>query len=594
MNYMKQQLPKQLLPFFQHFVSPYKWTIVTLFLTGLLWGIATSLSPYLLKIVIDIIATYQGDKANILDFIKLPAIGYILVWITMAFNFRITDWVMLRFFPNIRRDIINAMFAYLSRHSHSYLQNNFAGSLSNKIMDMAGSTASILNRLDQVSANIFAFLIALISMSFINHLFSLILLIWACCFIGITILFSKKTKELSHDFSESKSILSGKIVDSVTNITNIRLFARNSYENDLLSNAVADTVHKDRAVQKYILKMRIYWDITFVLLIGGMLAGLIYMYSKGKITIGDFTFIMTITLNIFMHVWNIASQFVQFAEELGKCSQALTIIHAPHEVTDIPNAKKLIVNQGNIKFNNVSFKYQHNNNLFQNQHLEIAAGTKVGLVGFSGSGKTTFVNLILRLFDVQSGSILIDEQNIAKVTQDSLHEQISIIPQDTSLFHRSLMDNIRYGRLDACDADVIEASKKAHCHEFISVLPEGYDSLVGERGIKLSGGQRQRIAIARAILKNAPLLILDEATSALDSVTEKYIQSGLEELMKNHTTIVIAHRLSTLSEMDRIIVFDKGRIIEDGTHNKLLSNKGHYARMWQMQAGGFLPEVDDE
>jgi ATP-binding cassette subfamily B protein len=225
-------------------------------------------------------------------------------------------------------------------------------------------------------------------------------------------------------------------------------------------------------------------------------------------------------------------------------------------------------------------------------NVTIQSGSKTGLVGFSGSGKSTFVNLILRFFDVSSGKILIDWQDIKQVTQDSLRQSIALIPQDTSLFHRSLMENIRYGRLEATDEEVFEVSKQAHCDEFIRQLPEGYQTLVGERGIKLSGGQRQRIAIARAMLKKAPILILDEATSALDSVTEKYIQESLHELMTGCTTIVIAHRLSTLAEMDRILVFSKGSIVEEGTHQQLLALNGHYAKMWKMQAGGFLPDSE--
>ena len=238
----------------------------------------------------------------------------------------------------------------------------------------------------------------------------------------------------------------------------------------------------------------------------------------------------------------------------------------------------------------MTFHYDEGAHLFNNKNVIIQSGQKVGLVGLSGSGKSTFVNLILLLFDVESGKIVIDGQNIRKVTQESLRENIAMIPQDVSLFHRTLMENIRYGRTDATDEEVIDASKKAHCHEFISQLKEGYESLVGERGIKLSGGQRQRIAIARALLKNAPILILDEATSALDSLTEKLIQDSLHALMQGRTTIVIAHRLSTLSEMDRILVFDKGQIVEDGSHDDLLKAKGHYSRMWAMQAGGFLPD----
>jgi ATP-binding cassette subfamily B protein len=429
-------------------------------------------------------------------------------------------------------------------------------------------------------------------MFIVHPVFACIFLIWTISFISIAYYFSKRIQVLSNTFATSKTTLVGKIVDSVSNAITARAFARNAYEQEQVSIATDVTVTKDRDMQRYILRMNILFDVSIILLLSAMMFGLVYMYSKGLVTVGDFAFVISLSISMFFNLWYIASQFVQFAEHVGRCSQALTIITVPHEIVDAPDAKTLIVTSGNITFNNVTFNYKRNNNLFENKHVEISAGSKVGLVGFSGSGKTTFVNLILRFFDIESGKITIDGQDIAKVTQDSLRKQISLIPQDTSLFHRSLMENIRYGRLDATDEEVIEASKRAHCHEFISVLPEGYNALVGERGVKLSGGQRQRIAIARAMLKNALILILDEATSALDSVTEKQIQEGLHELMKGRTTIVIAHRLSTLSEMDRILVFDKGHIVEDGTHEELLKLKGHYARMWNMQAGGFLPEVE--
>lgn len=249
------------------------------------------------------------------------------------------------------------------------------------------------------------------------------------------------------------------------------------------------------------------------------------------------------------------------------------------------------VTQGQIFFDKVKFCYMGSEALFKNKSVIIEPGQKVGLVGYSGSGKTTFVNLILRLYDATEGLILIDGQDIKEVTQDSLRANIGMIPQDPSLFHRTLMENIRYGRINATDEEVIEAAKKAHAHDFIINLPEGYNSLVGERGVKLSGGQRQRIAIARAILKNAPILLLDEATSQLDSVAESYIQESLWRLMQNKTTIVIAHRLSTLLHMDRILVFEEGQIIEDGTHSELLERNGQYKSLWDAQVGGFLPEM---
>lgn len=274
----------------------------------------------------------------------------------------------------------------------------------------------------------------------------------------------------------------------------------------------------------------------------------------------------------------------------GTVSDSLQLIRKGHDLVDKPTAKPIVITNGRIQFEQVLFEYKKNRPIFENLNLTIPAGQKVGLVGFSGSGKTTFVNLLLRFYDIQSGHINIDNQDIAKVTQDSLRSQIAMIPQDSSLFHRTLMDNIRYGRLDASDEEVLQASKLAHCHEFIMQLDQEYEALVGERGIKLSGGQRQRIAIARAVLKNAPILILDEATSSLDSVTEKLIQDSLKKLMQNRTTIVVAHRLSTLSDMDRVLVFHHGKIIEDGTKENLLQANGHFATLWAMQTDGFLPE----
>lgn len=299
---MLERLPKTLLSFFWHFVKPYKWYMATLFLTGLFWGVQQSLTPYLLKKIIDNLASFGGDKAQILSVVAVPAIAYIVLWILMALNFRFTDWVMLKFFPAIRRDIINSMFSYLGRHSHSYMQNNFAGSLSNKIGDMAGSAASVLRKMDEGAANISAFIIALVSMFLVSPIFSGILFFWAVFFVSVTFYFSKNIILLSEDFSASKSVLSGKIVDAVTNLANMRLFARNKYENSRLDSAVTETVGKDRSMQWYILKMRIFWDISFISLLSSMLGALIFQYSKDKITVGDFAFIMTLSVNIFMHM----------------------------------------------------------------------------------------------------------------------------------------------------------------------------------------------------------------------------------------------------------------------------------------------------
>lgn len=588
----KHPLPRTLLPFFWHFIKPYKWFLLGFILTGCYWSAANCMLPYVLKHIIDRVFELSDNRERVLDAVKYPALLYICLWTGMAIVMRLLDWIKLRFFPAIREDMTNSMYQYLSQHSHHYFQNNFAGTLSNKISDMTNGAVAVFTIADDAFAQMLGLLVAMVMMFIVHPVFAYIFSIWAVSFIMISLYFSKTVKVLSDDASRSGSELVGKIVDSIGNMMNIRIFSRNSFEEQQIAQSVKVSEDKSRHTQSYILKMRIVLDITVIVFMSSMMLGLIIMYRRSVVTPGDFAFIISLSTSMFLNLWWVTSQFVQFAQELGKCSQALTIITPPHEIADIKNAPPLQAVNGKIEFNQVTFHYNKKDNLFDHKTLVIGAGEKVGLVGFSGAGKSTFANLILRFFDVESGAIKIDGQDISKVTQESLRENISMIPQDTSLFHRSLMENIRYGRLDATDEEVVEASKRAYCHEFIHLLPEGYQSLVGERGIKLSGGQRQRIAIARAILKNAPILILDEATSALDSVTEKKIQQSLESLMEGCTTIVIAHRLSTLSQMDRILVFDKGRIIEDGTHDQLIDAEGHYAQMWGMQAGGFLPSSE--
>lgn len=587
---MKNSKHQSVTQFIFNIVKPYKGYLAIFAFVALFWAITNTLQPYILKIIIDKVAGFQGGKVSAFAAIQPYIFLYIVLWVILCLDMRLLDWAKLKLFPSLRQDAMSKMFAYLNQHSHQYFQNNFAGSLINKVVDMQGGIVDILTILDDVYAQVLGLTIAIVTLLLIHPIFAFILVAWVVVFLAITFLFLKSIQNLSHVFAEARSSLVGKMVDSISNIVNIRLFAKHRYENSYVGESIAYTVQQDRNMLAKIIHMRIWWDVSIVALLGINLWMLGKMYSQNLVTVGDFSFIITLSISILWNLWFIAGQFVSFSEQVGKCRQALTIINAAHDIVDIKDAKPLAVTQGEIQFKDVSFHYGDGAKLFQNKNILIHAGEKVGLVGFSGSGKSTFVNLILRLFEVESGSITIDRQNINDVLQESLRESIALIPQDISLFHRTLMENIRYGCSNASDEDVIEASKKAHCHEFISQLNEGYQSMVGERGIKLSGGQRQRIAIARAILKNAPLLILDEATSALDSVTEKYIQDALHHLMRGKTTIVIAHRLSTLSEMDRILVFDNGQIIEDGTHEELIKLNGHYAKMWHMQAGGFLPE----
>lgn len=590
---MKNISTHSLYDFIIQLIKPYKALVSMMAFIGIVWALINTFTPYTLKLIIDHVVSFQGNKSQLFMSVQPFVWMYVILWICLCINMRVLDWVKLKLFPTLREDVMTNMFAYLNQHSYQYFQNNFGGSLVNKILDMQSSMIGIFTILDDVFAQTIGLSVAIIMLLLIHPIFAIILFAWTVTFLIITFVFLKPIENLSHVFAESKSTVVGRMVDSISNIINVRLFARRLDENQYVHQSISDAVQKDRNMQTKIINMRICWDLSIILLLSCNLFILLYMYSKNEVTVGDFAFVISLSTSILWSLWFLAGQFVSFSEQIGICKQALSIVSSPHEIVDAENAKPLIISKGTIKFHDVSFHYDKGQRLFNNKNIVITGGQKVGLVGFTGSGKSTFVNLILRLFEVESGEITIDNQNIKDVTQQSLREQIALIPQDITLFHRSLIENIRFGKRNATDEEIITAAKKAHCHEFISKLADGYDSLVGERGIKLSGGQRQRIAIARAMLKNAPILILDEATSSLDSITEKYIQDALNLLMLNKTTIVIAHRLSTLSKMNRILVFDQGIIIEDGTHAELLEKNGHYAKLWHMQAGGFLPENDE-
>ena len=376
------------------------------------------------------------------------------------------------------------------------------------------------------------------------------------------------------------------------NIPAMKSFAAGDHEHNVHSVTAREEEYRFKKLIRSMVQMENFRRISLVLLGSGMAALVAYGWSREWITVGEAATISSLCMMLTGTTWMLGSGIVQLVDEAGYITDALNITTRPHDVKDGINAPYIAVNKGAIAFERVHFGFP-GKTIFSDLSVAINPGEKIALVGPSGAGKSTFIALLLRLFDLEGGRILIDGQDISGVTQDSLRRNIAVIPQDTSLFHRSLMENIRYGRLDATDEEVMEAARKANAHDFIATLPQGYDTLVGERGIRLSGGQRQRIAIARAILKNAPVLILDEATSALDSQSERLIQQALATLMENKTVIAIAHRLSTIAHMDRILVFDHGKIVEQGRHDALIRDKyGLYAKLWAMQSGGFIGPED--
>ncbi len=587
-------IPTTLPKFLWYFAKRYPLYCLGFIFVAIAWATNTSLVPYAMKLVIDRVSSWD-NTGSLFSLVIFPAVLYVSLGCIIGTVFRFYDWLYLKAFPKMKIEIIEEMFSYVEKHSYSYFQHNFAGSLGNKINDMAKGAISVISHLfDYFLSRLLALVIGSITMFLVHPYFALVLVSWSTIFLLACTITFKKAQKYSEAYSESRSTVVGKVVDSIGNILNVKLFAREGYESRYLRRYLEVAASKDRDQLWYLLKVKCFYEASIISLDIIMMSLLIYQRSENNITVGDFALILTLTMFLIEGFYSLALQLVPFSDEVGTCKQALSIVSPKHEIVDSPDAKPLQVSAGKIVFDKVNFQYKKGQKVFTNKSITINPGEKVGLVGFSGSGKSTFVNLILRFFDVNSGQILIDDQDIKTVTQESLRNQIAMIPQDPVLFHRSLAENIGYGRLNASEEEIIACSKKAHCHEFVEKLQEGYQSLVGERGVKLSGGQRQRIAIARAILKNAPILILDEATSSLDSVTENYIQESLTLLMEGRTTLVIAHRLSTLFHMDRILVFSEGKVIEDGTHAQLLDLNGHYAKLWEMQAGGFLNDPTDE
>lgn len=588
------RIPTTLPRFIWYFSSKYLSYFSGILLVFLFRAAHLSLSPYMMKVIIDRVAqvdTSHGDSGftELMSYVWIPAVVYVLLGFLMGVVYRIYDYLALTMYPAIKNDIAGGIFKYVELHSYSYFQETFSGSIANKINEIRNGVIRIIGIcLESFISTALVFITSAITLYFVHPLFSVIVLVWIVIFVGISIALSKRAQEYARNYSEARSTLTGKIVDSISNILAVKLFAHEKFEGRYLQNFLEDTAQKDRRLQWYLLKVKAVYTVLTAVLVSTVTWLLLYERARGGVSVGDFALIFTIIMFLIDEAFTISTLLINFSEDIGTCRQSLALMSIPQEIVDRPDAKAIKVAKGEIVFDKVSFRYKKGQSIFTDKSVFIHPGEKIGLVGFSGSGKSTFVNLILRFFDVSSGRILIDGQDISHVTQESLRASISMIPQEPVLFHRTIMENIRYGRLQATDQEVIESAKKAHCHEFIMRLKEGYDSLVGERGVKLSGGQRQRIALARAILKNAPILILDEATSALDSVTESYIQESLEELMKGRTTLVIAHRLSTLFSMDRILVFSHGQIVEDGRHQDLIKKDGPYSKLWSMQAGGFL------
>ena len=547
------------------------------------------LVPYAVKGLMDGVAHSAGGP--LLETLQKPLLFLAALALAEILFSRASGALLIMTGPLLRQQTTRHLYAYLQYHSVRYFGNHFAGGLAHRISETAMSVNhTVWSVLCDFWPITVTFAVSVTLLLGVHQGLGLFVAGWVLLYVLSSYWLATRCQPLAQKFAATRSMVNGKIVDAVTNILNAKLFARLEYERQYLDGFLETDVKAARRTFWYMERVRWFQFIAAAALKLGTVYYALTLWEAGQISVGDFTMSIGLALLIISDARNLTRRFLEFFEYVGNVSNGVETIVRPHEIVDAPDARPLQISKGRIEYKNVKFGYEPGQLVFDGLNVVIEPGQRVGLVGFSGSGKSTFVSLMLRNFQPQGGCIQIDGVDIADVTQDSLHEQISLIPQDPSLFHRSLKENIGYGKLHASDAEIIAAARMAHADDFIQSINEGYESLVGERGVKLSGGQRQRIAIARVMLKDAPILILDEATSSLDSLTEKTIQENLDRAMGKKTVIAIAHRLSTIAHLDRILVFDRGRIVEDGSHEELLRRQGFYHQLWAMQAGGFLPD----
>jgi len=489
---------------------------------------------------------------------------------------------------------------YLLKQSLSFYQDDFAGRVATKVMQTSLAVReTVMKALDVFVYVTVYFFSIVVMLGQADWRLMVPMLVWLAAYIGIQTYFVPKLKAVSSEQADARSLMTGRIVDSYTNISTVKLFSHSKRETEYAEEGMEgflDTVHRQ---MRLVTGFNVSVEITNYLLVFSIAALSIHLWMQSAISVGAIAIAISLALRLngmsMWIMWEVGSLF----ENMGTVEDGITTLSKPIDIQDKKQAKPLNVTQGGIEFDDVSFHYgEKDKGVISHLNLNIKPGEKVGLVGRSGAGKSTLVNLLLRFHDVESGKIKIDGQEISSVTQDSLRSNIGMVTQDTSLLHRSIRENILYGNPDASEEQLLKATTQAQAHEFIETLTDphgnsGYDAQVGERGVKLSGGQRQRVAISRVLLKDAPLLILDEATSALDSEVEAAIQESLNQLMQGKTVIAIAHRLSTIAAMDRLIVLDKGQIVEQGTHQELIQGSGIYAQLWAHQTGGFIGCEDE-
>ena len=593
--------PTNLLGFYWYFAQQVKWVLVALIISSILVALLETTVPLFIGQLVGLLSTIPRDKLLESAWPTLALMAFVIAIARPACQILQRLILNQSILPPFNTLIRWQSHWHVVRQSIGFFQSDFAGRIANRVMQVGQGVRETIIALIRSVLHILVYGLGSIAILLSQDWrLATPIIIWFALYVGLLVWMIPRQREASRFASEKRSALTGRVVDSYTNILTLKLFAKVKDEDKHVRESFIELDHAF-ASQMELSTSFIAWLTVLnasLLLVSGIMA--VLLWQRGQVEISTLAMALPLTSQIIAMSGWVAYEVQGIFENIGLVQESMMSIAKPLQMQDSAGAKPLQLKQGVIAFNNVNFSYGRltksaTNDVIDNFSLTIKKGEKIGLVGRSGAGKTTLTSLLLRFHDVEGGSIDIDGQNIQTLTQESLRGAISVVTQDTSLLHRSIRDNIVYGRRDAGDKDMISAAKKAQAHEFILGLEDsfgrkGYDAHVGERGVKLSGGQRQRIAIARVILKDAPILVLDEATSALDSEIEAAIQDSLTNLMEGKTVIAIAHRLSTLQIMDRLVVLDKGHIIEQGTHVSLLEQGGLYADLWRRQSGGFLME----
>jgi ATP-binding cassette subfamily B protein len=545
--------------------------------------------PYTLARLIQAITTAAQTGASFSAAVLPWLLLLGAVWLGSTLAFRFYEGIDINTSPRMRALAQKYLFSYLLGHSPRYFQENFAGKLGQKVKQAGQATVHILAIIVSDMVRVTVLLLVGGALMFQAHAsYLLVLGVWSTLYLALILTLARRCVVLSKAFSEEVSTSTGRLIDAISNADLVRAFAKGAYERRFLSHFLADEMNASRRLRTFLNLMRGLMSVALVVFMIGMTALAARDALAGSIDVGAFAMIFMLSNQIARSVHDLSHRMLEYFEQVGTLTEALSLVTQKHEIVDAPGAQPLSVSDGAIRFEHITFAHPDGHQVFEDLALTIRPGEKVGLVGPSGAGKSTLVKLLRRQFEPQQGRIIVDGQDIAHVTWDSLNEAIAEVPQVAGVFHRAVRDNIRYARPDADEADVRRAAADAYAHDFIAARHKGYDTIVGEQGIKLSGGERQRVAIARALVKDARILVLDEATSSLDSESEHLIQEALWTLMQGRTVIAIAHRLSTIAGMDRIVYLEAGRILEEGPHRELLARGGAYARLWNRQMGGFI------